>query len=217
MDTYAHLSKETYNSRPLRKKEINGYTYIKDQSNDNIGVWYNLDKNEYVISHKGTDLNNTEDIDADVSLALGQTRNNRFFERRTRKTKDLVQKIKETDNSAKVKLTGHSLGGSSAIVSMNDPYVNENVDEVITFNPGVSPIKEKFNGSPGKITNHVVKDDPISTNSYHVGKVIHHKGKKDNEAMFEMAGELTKVLTKNDYLKDIVSGLKNHSIDNFLS
>ena len=216
MDIYSQINKETYNKRGQRKRNVSGYRYIKDKSNDNISVWYNEIQHEYVISHRGTDLNDTEDLDADVSLALGKTKNKRFYDKRTNKTKELIKEIKDVDATAKVNLTGHSLGGSTAITSLNDEYVNKNVEHVYTFNPGVSPIKEKFDGSPGKITNYVVKGDPISNNSIHVGKVVHTKAKKDNEAMFEMAGELSKVLTGSDYLKDIVSGLRNHSLDNFL-
>jgi len=209
----AKASNEVYTQKKDRKG-FDGYDYVKGVSTNDIAVFFNNTNNDYIISHRGTQLDDNEALEADLLIAAGKRGAGKLFTRRNKRTKGLVENIKEADPNANIHLTGHSLGGSSVINSMNDEFINNNVKSVHTFNTGVSPIHSEFKGSPGKITNHVVFNDPISTLGPHVGKVLVNKPKSN--VVIKAAGDILENLSGSETLGDIVRGLEGHSIANFL-
>lgn len=145
------LSKGSYGGKP-----VDGYTIDKNLSSPDRTAYVDSDGN-LTLAFRGTDLKNRSnryrDLGTDLLLGLGlQDVSNRF-----KNSKRAVDSAIEKYGKDKVRLTGHSLGGSQALYLSNKRGLTAN-----SFNAGISPIDTYRNRNYSKATSHTIKGDPIS-------------------------------------------------------
>ena len=124
-----------------QKLSATGYSLVPELSDTHISTYKN-DKGEFGIAHRGTCPSCKDvgtDLLADGGLAIGF--NTSMPNNRLKRTEDIVKKIKESDSDANIKLTGHSLGGHTSAYAMgNSKYLQDNVDNLSTYNLGANPL-----------------------------------------------------------------------------
>ena len=147
-EEYSVLSKTAYDwyygSHDLAKKELDAYDlpyhFDIDYSDDNSVTIVRPDGTA-VLSFRGTVPSNPSDLLADAQIVLGvhsnpwlnQLNADNRFEDASKKYE--IVKAKYPD----LTLTGHSLGGASAI-----HVARRHGSNSVTFNPGSSPLGEMF-------------------------------------------------------------------------
>lgn len=132
-DVDAHLSKHAY-ERDYDKvdREIKKYGRKVDReaSNANATVYVDERTGEPTIAFRGTVPTNMEDLAADAHIAIGSRKHKRF-----REAEELADKVEKKYKGKKIKLTGHSLGGTQAL------YVNEKRGhDTKVYQPGASAL-----------------------------------------------------------------------------
>jgi hypothetical protein len=130
-DIEGNLSKMAYRKdydqvdRALSKYN---YKVDRDLSNDNATVYINQNTGEPTIAYRGTELSNPDDLLADLHIAVGSRNHKRF-----RDAEELAVRTQNKYENKKVKVTGHSLGGTQAL------HVNERLGhEARVYQPGAS-------------------------------------------------------------------------------
>jgi hypothetical protein len=210
-DINALIANESYKRN--RSNEIQGYKYIPSLSNDELAVYRKGDK--YVLSSRGTSLDKdriSSDISQDISLLFNKSQSNKVSSDRIHNIKRVIQRIKINPN-ANIELTGHSLGGNVSIQAMNDDYINNNVNSVVTYNAGSSPIGIKFNGDANKITNNIIEGDEISKHTLPGRNVIY-----TNKSKSKISEKVIDAVLKTGISKDIIKGVaRNHGMNNFIN
>ena len=152
-----------------------------------IAHFQNGDHN--VLSVKGTNPTNFQDLLSDIKIGIGLTSKDKQFKDRKKKVKKILKTIPDTES---VNMTSHSLGGSIATSMMShSKSIRDKVDKLDTFNTGYTKqfhkeIKQNLDKKDrqvlnSKITHHVVSGDVISEplRSGAVGKVKTYKADKD--------------------------------------
>lgn len=205
------------NAYKSRSSDVENYVFEKNLSNSNVKTYSK--GNEFIIVHNGTNLSSPDgkrDLISDINILFGKEDYDSQFKSRTSKTKSNIKRILKANPDAEISLLGHSLGGATAIHSMQDKFVNENVKRVETFNIGVSPFNNPskgFKGDPSKIHNNIVIGDPISNSAliHHVGSIELHNPDED----VSLSKKVIKALSNASITDAIISGLAAHSISNF--
>lgn len=224
MDHHSSLfASETYNILGSGKKQdkidkINkniahtGYVVDKDKSNRSIIYFKNDAEKKATIAHRGTSVKHKEDIQSDMHLAFGK--DSKDLSKRRRRTEKLV---KATPHDYEITLTGHSLGGHSAMDSaVKSKNVRDRVKHIHTYNGAFSP----FTKNPGKkvkadldakTTHHRVAGDLVSIShpiAPTIGVVKEYKPKIKNKYK-SIPKSLRGVFNNLDQLN-------LHTINNFL-
>ena len=150
------------------------WTIQHELSNRDLLVLDN--QNKRVISLKGTDLKNPNDIISDIALATGlQKSNKQFIER-----KNQIKNIMRADNDKEYYLTGHSLGSSILVNALtSSPSILRKTKKAYIFNQGSTPLfesslnprKENITMLEEKIKNYKHTNDPISKYAGKFGEV----------------------------------------------
>lgn len=186
-----------------------------------------LQGDNHIIAHRGTDVGSKgilTDLRADARIMFGTTKSSKLHKRRTRKTAAIVKSIKEQNPEASIFLTGHSLGGESAIHALHtSKIVRDGVERLETFNAGSSPLgtdlvpkkgSKKHKTMTSKSIHHLIRGDGISENGEYAGQTKIYKNKtrqtvtaKVIAAISPLAGRLT------DRLAETLSA---HSLKHFL-
>jgi len=208
LSTFAKIADQSYKVNP--QKNVNGYKLIAELSDDDTKVYRK--GNDYVISSRGTSLKKDRignDLNQDLSIVLNTKKHNKLFKKRTKDIENIMRQIKESEPFSDISLTGHSLGGSISINALNNKYINDNTKRVITYNPGTTPTDfDKFKGDSNKITNNIIKGDPIS--QYQIpGNNIFFETKKDNP--------LSNLIPDGPFSDTLRGVFNKHSIDNFVN
>lgn len=135
---YTTLAHNVYRNVNDRIGTFRGYSYNKDLSTDETGVWYNASKNEVIVSYRGSTT--SEDwLKTDLSIAKGT-----FSESsRASRNKKVDDNIRSRFPQAKYVYAGHSLGGTSALYQAH--LTNS---RAVVVNPGLSLKKEPWTKSP---------------------------------------------------------------------
>ena len=125
-DLHANLSDLAYRSHDDADAAARalGYRVDKSLSNQNATTFVN-DRGEAIVSYRGTNPKNTDDLAADLHIATGSRKHKRFDE-----AEDLARRVKSKYGD-KVQATGHSLGGTQALHVNKKLGINAHV-----FNPG---------------------------------------------------------------------------------
>ena len=112
---YAKMSQEAYQEPDGRSDSIGGFELLKDNSNELVAVYFLEDKDLYVLAIKGTDELKEVVVD-DVHLALGIEGGLGEWGNEWNVENGFFKLIDEKeDESFKVHVTGHSLGGNIAM------------------------------------------------------------------------------------------------------
>lgn len=108
MTLMARLSADAYN--PLRKrKSVEGWSYVPEQSTTYHAIYYEDDGNRAVIANRGTKPTHAADLAQDLNIILGQGQNSPRV-----KTAVRIGKRIERQTGREVTYTGHSLGSTSS-------------------------------------------------------------------------------------------------------
>jgi hypothetical protein len=219
------------------------YERVSDLSSPDIST-YRRD-NAFIVAHRGTDFKKATDITkhltrkqlkADSAILFGNRAQNELHKKRTKETERIVASIKSQHPDSTIHVTGHSLGGSTAMHSLiKSKVVRDNVDALHTFNAGSSPFQQKgmsptnkaYKTIEAKSTHHSIQGDEISRSigdSLIGKKVVYSPGKKKHTittTVLDLASRYLK--THNNPLSKLahfaVGKLSNtlsaHSLDNF--
>ena len=126
-DLHANLSDLAYKSSDEADRHARslGYKVDRSLSNPNATTFVN-DRGEAIISYRGTQLTNPDDLSADLHILTGSRKHKRFDD-----ALDLARRVKSKYSN--VQATGHSLGGTQAL------HVNKNLGiPVHAYNPGAT-------------------------------------------------------------------------------
>lgn len=161
------LSGDAYKKEQPTVENWTPFNRIDDDKTGFRAIAYkNKNKNEVIIAYCGT--NDDKDFLSDMQMALGKIPEqfeeaNKFYE-----------KISKENPNCPVIVTGHSLGASLAeLVACKNPKTF-----AVTYNAfGVKEIienaKKELNLKDNHNTyNYIIKGDPVSTSSKHVGNTI---------------------------------------------
>ena len=205
-------------------------------STDDISVYKHKVEPHHIVAHRGTDIHSdtaSKQLKADFNIALGNKNSDKLHKERTKKTEEIVRKIKETNPDHTIHLTAHSLGGSTAQHAMSkSKFVRDNVKSLDTFNSGsslfggrgLSPNSKAYKDIAGKSTHHHIRGDVISENvdKNMIGRVIKYQNKR-KPSVAEHIFKLAKPLLQKSALgrgvafvgDKILSTLSSHSLKNF--
>ena len=176
IDNMAKLNSIHY----LVDKHGTGQKGVKKINKKLDGTGYTLDKlkrgvasfkgdGHTVVTVKGTDISNKQDILSDIKLGLGFSKHDKQFKDRQKMIKNIY---KETDGDKY--LTGHSLGGSVVSATLaKSKSIRDNTTKAAAFNSGYTKafhdeinkgLTKEDNKDINKVLEqHHVKGDIIST------------------------------------------------------
>jgi hypothetical protein len=133
-DVYANLSSLAYEQDSSKKARRLGYSVDRELSNENHTVFVDRKTKQVVISYRGTNPKNIDDLAADADIARGKREHSRF-----RQAVEVADRASKKYGDDKIELTGHSLGGTQAL------YVYEKRGhKTRVFNPGSNPLGEQL-------------------------------------------------------------------------
>jgi pimeloyl-ACP methyl ester carboxylesterase len=211
------------------------YERISELSSPDISTYKNKTQPVIIIAHRGTDFSSPtigRQLKADFNVLIGNKKNDALHKARSKKTEDIIRKIRKTDQDSEIFLVGHSLGATSQ-TAMLRPFVRDNVKSVNLFNPASSPLGGRELSSGGKAyqeiakksTNHIIKGDLISENANNtlIGRVIKYNSKSKpsiGKALLDLASPL---LEKSPLGKlaslagaSVTQTMESHSLKNFI-
>lgn len=189
----ALFAEQTYNmsgskSKEKRIQKINenikhtGFSVDSKHSGRDILTFRNSDTNQTHISAKGTIPSRGKDLSADFMIGVNQEANSKQH----KKVANQISKaVVDTPENHELTLSGHSLGGSLAVNSaVKKKNVRDKVKKIDTYNTASSailvnkPSKKIVKELEGKVVNHRIDGDLVSSN-YHnlIGEVKHYKPK----------------------------------------
>lgn len=126
-DLHANLSDLAYKS-PDEADALSrnfGYKVDRENTNPNATTFVN-DNGEAIISYRGTNPSNADDLAADAHILRGSRSHKRFAD-----AEELARRVKAKYKN--VQATGHSLGGTQAL------HVNKKLGvDAHVFNPGAT-------------------------------------------------------------------------------
>lgn len=177
-----------------------GYMVDKEHSNRDILTLVNDKQKEVHVSHRGTDITGkktTRDLGADLSIALGKTRDDKNFKKRRKDTERALKAYPDHKASG----SGHSYGGASITSTMaSNKYVRKRMTGgVDTFNAGATIFgqrelqnldKEGKQEMKKAMTHNRTENDIVSASfgiNRPLGKVVVHKEKKTGDPLLEQA------------------------------
>jgi hypothetical protein len=134
-----------------RQKQIGGYIYKPEYSNDETAVYINDNMKSIIIASRGTKTK--EDIVTDISLISGSLKDTA----RLKQLNELIQRLRTIYKNYHITTTGHSLGGSLSRDSQSDLQH--------TFNEGFS-IPDFLNEKQKQHIIHRTSNDPASVLAY---------------------------------------------------
>ena len=177
---------------------------LKDYSVQSLdrGILHYKNKvdNSNVISVKGTNVFNFNDIASDIKLGLGFSKHDRQF----RDRKNEIKRIYKNNPSSNNYLTSHSLGSSIVTNAMvRSKSIRDNTTRAENFNAGYTPL---FHLS---LTKGLSKEDKKQLNK----KIIQNHTKLDLISESLNAGSIGKVKTIG---VASVNPLELHSLENFI-
>ena len=105
-------------------------------------ITINKNGNEYTINHEHTHLDDQAQLNADKLIALN--RRNPYIEERIKETEGHIKRIKNENPDSVINQKGYSLGGTVAIKSLSNKYINNNTKAVNVKNPGTNPLINYF-------------------------------------------------------------------------
>lgn len=152
----------------------------------------------HIVTIKGTDPSNKQDLLSDLKLAVGLSRTDKQFKNRTKQVKKIYAGI---DDDKDRFLTGHSLGGSGVSSMMaKSKSIRDNTTKATTFNAGSTIAFNK------EISKDLTKDDKKELKK----KLLHHHIKGDViSASLTIGPQVGKVKTQSGKASSA------HSLDNF--
>lgn len=164
--TAIHYFVDTKPKKVFKKAKKLGY----DTNYLSRGVAHFSKDDKHIVSIKGTDPLNIDDIKSDVDIALGTTAYDKQFNNRQYEVKKIIKKLPKDQN---ITLTGHSLGGSIATsILTKAPAIRARTDKAHLFNTGYTKpfhkeLKKNITSDERKdlktkILHHIIENDIVS-------------------------------------------------------
>lgn len=167
------------------------------------GVAHYQKDDHNIISLKGTNPKNLDDIKSDLAIANGTTQKDKQFRERKTKVKNILKTIDKKDT---VDITAHSLGaGIATSIMTKSESIRNRVDNVHSYNAGYSKLFHK------ELTKGLAKPDREILND----KITHNRIKGDVVSSEIKAGAVGTVKTIEPE-RESQGVLGNHSLDNFI-
>ena len=142
-----------------QNKSLYGFKLDESLSSQKNSVFVNPNSGEVVISYKGTNPVNMEDLWDDFNIILGTETHTSRFNNADKLYKDVESKY----GKDKLRIVGHSLGASVGM------YIGEKHDvETHSFNPGIS-YRSAFQSHKNNVNKSYVyttESDPVSILRY---------------------------------------------------
>ena len=195
--TDIHYDVDTKPKRVFKRAKKLGYE-VKSLTR---GVAHFKKNGKHIISVKGTDPTNSDDIKSDIAIGAGNTNSDKQFKNRRKTIKKIYRSISDDDN---VSLVGHSLGGAVVTSALaKSKSIRDKTSHAHTFNTGYTKAfhKEQRKG--------LSKDDRDKLNE----KITHHRIENDVVSEQIKGGSIGSV--KNYKKKKGSTALSSHSIDAF--
>lgn len=147
--TFARMAEETYTLPDKRKPFIDGYEYVRSESNFNHAIYKNDEKKDIIFANKGT--NYITDVFDDLDIISGSENDNVRFNEDLKRYDELVAKYPDYN----IRLAGHSLSGAI----MN--YIGRNRPNAsgYSFNAGAGFTS---NRNTGNVKNYTTGRDLVS-------------------------------------------------------
>lgn len=118
------LSKAAYKHDPT----VAGFTFVPSLSTYESKVYVRPGSDTVIVAFKGTDPTSLDDIRTDIGLAAGHLGDSA----RTKRSREIITRVRSTMPGKRIVVTGHSLGASLAREVSNDPGVTK----AVGFNTG---------------------------------------------------------------------------------
>ena len=128
----ADLAQEAYKPEP--RKNIDGYVLDESLSNKKTKVYHNPDTKKTIVSHKGTDPKDKNDLKNDLLLSVGMLDKSKRFKNAV----DISKKASEKYADSELQSVGHSLG--SKVASEVGKKMSVKNSKVTGFNEGSNPL-----------------------------------------------------------------------------
>lgn len=149
-EEYAEIAAQAY--RLGSQQNLRSWEFDPTVSNSSTSVYYNPQKNEVALAHRGTSPKYWRDHVQNGLLAMGLTKYGNRYKRSKKATEQAMEKYQGADYVH----TGHSAGGTTAIL-----LGNELKQRAHAYNPGMSPVN-KFKEIHEGVTIHHTLGDPVS-------------------------------------------------------
>lgn len=187
--TQIHYNVDTNPKKVYKKAKKLGYTVEKLTR----GVAHFSKNGNHVVSVKGTNPLNADDLLSDSSIATGNTNSDNQFKNRRKTIKKIYKSIPKEDY---VTLVGHSLGGSIVTSAMaKSKSIRDKTAEAHAFNSGYTKSfhkeitanldKKVRKELISKLNQHTVRGDIVSDGLKYgsVGTVVKHQAVKGSSAL----------------------------------
>ena len=154
----AKAADDVYN-KPDKRSDIGDHKYDKELSDMRTGVYYNPDNKQTIISYRGTNPLDFNDLLTDAAIIFG-------LEKHTPQFKNAISKYEQVKKKYgnNIIATGHSLGGTK----VNHVAANTDLPSGYAYNPGTWA-SSKLNK---KVKNYSVFGDPLSNISLFKGSKL---------------------------------------------
>ena len=157
--SYLEGDKDKIDKLIQQNKDLYGFKLDESLSSQKNSVFVNPNSGEVVISYKGTNPVNMEDLWDDFNIILGTETHTSRFNNADKLYKDVESKY----GKDKLRIVGHSLGASVGM------YIGEKHDvETHSFNPGIS-YRSAFQSHKNNVNKSYVyttESDPVSILRY---------------------------------------------------
>jgi predicted esterase YcpF (UPF0227 family) len=156
---YMEGDKDKIDELIKQNKDLYGFKLDESLSSQKNSVFVNPNSGEVVISYKGTNPVNMEDLWDDFNIILGtETHTSRF-----KNAEDVYKNVESKFGKDNLRIVGHSLGASVAM------YIGEKHDiETHSYNPGIS-YRSAFQSHKNNVNKSYVyttESDPVSILRY---------------------------------------------------
>lgn len=190
---HAHIANQSYSKVGQREKSLGGYELDESFSGKKHAVYHNKNTNKTIISYRGTDPTDAEDLYNDAHILKGTQATTDRYKRSEKLYDDVASKY-----GSNITATGHSLGGN-----ISEHIARKKGAKAETFNTGRGIDKNyavasakcfitKYVGKRPKycdnVKRHHIVGDPLSATNKGYGKAYSYRSK----------------------------GIKSHSLENFL-
>ena len=168
---YAHLAQQSYNKVGEREQTLGGYERDSSFDTKKSAVYHNKKTNKTIISYRGTDPTDPEDLYNDAHILRGsQSTTDRY------KRSEAVYDAVKTKYNSEITSTGHSLGGN-----ISEHIARKKGGKAETFNTGrgrdksylLASVRCKLPNAPSycnSVNRHHVVGDALSMANKGYGK-----------------------------------------------
>ena len=183
-----NMSMDSY-TKPNERKNVDGFTYVKNASNDEHAVWINDALKKVVVAYRGS-LTQDDWLKTDKHILKGKVEDSERYKREDKWTEGLVNVVPK---GYEIEFTGHSLGGTLAY-SLGHAHKQR----AVLFNAGVGVDFAKKHGNDNTKSYHA-EGDPVSVMG--VGAF------KDNKIVKNSAGNSITAHLTNSFLPPSKGGM----------